>query len=96
MGLGIDYSTVERLIAEDTVAKLAYDEVVAREPGGANNPLGLGGKSGKTGDIDTLDIIQVDNQPVPTAPTGTSEAAGLRRLRKAEIARPRNCRNMPL
>lgn len=85
MGLGIDDATVKRLISDDIVAKAAYDEIVAREPGGANNPLGLGGHTGKTADdVVNVDNIHIDN--IPDRPTGTSEQAGLRRLRKAAEA----------
>ena len=51
-----------------------------KKAGGNNNPLGLGGKSGKTKDNNFVNLynIQVDKK----APTGTSKQAGLRRLRK--------------
>ena len=54
-----------------------------RNDGGANNPLGLGGKGGKVSeDIVTFDNIQGDIKE-GRAPTGTSAQAGIRRLEKA-------------
>lgn len=65
----------------------------ARPSGGANNPLGPGGKSGKAAD----DIVNVDNVHGDKGerPTGNTAAAGLRKLQKAaaegnELARSGN------
>jgi hypothetical protein len=81
-GLGTNYDTIEKLISGDAEAMDAWQQATKRGAGGANNPHGLGGKSGKTADgIVTLDNIQGDK--APSAPTGTSAQAGLRRLRKA-------------
>jgi hypothetical protein len=63
---------------EHTLNKL--DEALQRKPGGNNNPNGIGGKSGKTIDpqIVNVDNVHSDNE----RPSGNSESAALRRLRK--------------
>lgn len=67
---------------------LLIDGEMERGAGGANNPHGLGGKTGKTeGEVQDADpdIVNVDNIHVDKEgrPTGTSRAAGMRRLQKA-------------
>ncbi len=65
-------------------ALLAFDREMQGGHGGAHNPLGIGGRAGKTApDIVNVDNINVDN---PERPTGTSAQAGIRRLRKAAEA----------
>lgn len=84
MGLGIDDATVKRLISDDIVAKAAYDEIVARESG---NPTGKNQHTMplvQTAEVGTVDNIHGSSEP--QRPTGTSEQAGLRRLRKAAEA----------
>jgi hypothetical protein len=58
---------------------LLLDRALRRESGGANNPEGLGGRNRKTSDIVNVDNIHSDK---PDRPSGTSSAAGLRRLEK--------------
>ncbi len=70
--------SVTRVTRVDVLALWA--EVTKRKPGGANNPHGRAGKP--EGEEINLDNIQVD---LP-APTGTSAAAGLRKLQKAASA----------
>jgi hypothetical protein len=63
-----------------------YDQACQRNSGGANNPLGLGGKSGKTeSDIVTVNIV--DSDEAPERPRGNSRQAALRRLKKAAASR---------
>jgi hypothetical protein len=71
--------------AGDEKAMLAWDQAVRGEHGGAHNPEGIGGKSGKQADIVNVDNIHVDNKGT-VRPAGTSTDAGLRRLDKAAQA----------
>jgi hypothetical protein len=83
-GIGVTFETVERLIKPHPEVFALWTEATKRPAGGANNPAGLGGKSGKTeDDIVNLDIVQDDKVALPKAPTGNSAAAGLRKLQKA-------------
>ena len=64
-----------------------WDRATRGDHGGAHNPTGLGGKSGKTeADIVNDDNVNVDNPPGTIRPTGNSSQAGLRRLEKAASA----------
>ena len=84
VGLGIDYATLERLIADDIAAKTAYDEIVAKEPGGQagnQNALKINPQSEGETNVDNVHV-RFD----PERPTGNTEQAGLRRLRKAAEA----------
>ncbi len=56
LGLGVDYATIEKLIADDTAARNAYDRERARGPGGANNPY----RDPETGRM-TSKPLNVDN-----------------------------------
>jgi|WetSurMetagenome_2_1015567.scaffolds.fasta_scaffold00693_26 hypothetical protein len=76
-GLGTNYDTIEKLISGDAEAMDAWQQATKR---GAGAPLG-NHNAAKVKDETTLDNIQ-DCLP-PSAPTGTSAQAGLRRLRKA-------------
>ncbi len=74
---------------------LAWDRATRGEHGGAHNPRGLGGKSGKTvDDIVNVDDMHVDNKHSTVRPTGTSAQAGLRRLEKAAEAGDGNAVDM--
>jgi hypothetical protein len=66
---------------------LLLDRALRRESGGANNPEGLGGRNRKTSDIVNVDNIHSDK---PDRPSGTSSAAGLRRLEKGGHVRQRH------
>ncbi len=77
-GLGASYEAVENLIRDRADVLALWTEVTKRKPGGANNPHGRSGKP--EGEEINLDNIQDDKL---SAPTGTSAAAGLRKLQKA-------------
>lgn len=87
-GLGINVDVIERLIKDDPDLHADFVLLTTGGPGGANNPEGLGGKSGKVagnGPIVNHDIIMVDksSQPTPSLPTvgqGTSKEYAYRRL----------------
>jgi hypothetical protein len=70
-------------------ALLEFDRAIRGEHGGAHNPHGLGGKSGKTADdIVNVDNVNVDNVNVDlnggtVRPDGNSAQHGLRRLERA-------------
>lgn len=89
-GLGASFDIVEKLIAGNERAMLAWDKAMRGEHGGARE--GAGRKPAvatpehdpETGEI-KLDNIQLE-KPVSDAPTGTSAQAGLRRLEKAASA----------
>lgn len=78
-GVGVSIETLWHLCRDDQEAQDLIDQATQGTRGGNNNPLGLGGKTGKR-NIVKLDNIQLDNKK--KAPTGTSKQAGLRRLRK--------------
>lgn len=60
-------------------ARLLLDRALRRDPGGANNPTGIGGRAGKAADVVTVDNVNIDKEG---RPTGNSSAQGLRRLEK--------------
>lgn len=76
-GLGTTVKTLRRLCADDPEAAALLEKELTVEPGGNNNPEGIGGKSHK---IVIVDIINNDNGR--DSPTGTNAAYALRRLRK--------------
>jgi hypothetical protein len=61
---------------DDVIDEL--DKALQQGPGGNNNPLGLGGKSGKK--IDNVNIVNNDKER--KSPVGNSKESGLRKLRK--------------
>lgn len=71
-GIGGTYDLVEKLISDDVKAQALYTEITKRQPG----------RPAKAND-ETLYNIQGSE---PSAPTGTSAAAGLRRLVKEAAA----------
>jgi hypothetical protein len=92
-GLGATFDIVENIIRDHPDVMALWAEVTKRGRGGANNPAGIGGKSGKTkDDIVNVDNINIDNQATLKRPTGTSAAAGLRKLQKAAAAGNDNAR----
>jgi hypothetical protein len=76
-------------------ALLEFDQAIRGEHGGAHNPHGLGGKSGKTAD-DIVNVydIHVDNNSGTVRPSGISAQAGLRRIEKAAEAGDGNAAEM--
>jgi hypothetical protein len=90
-GLGTTIPKLRQIceMAEEPMKLLSMlDELSQRGPGGANNPEGLGGKSGKKREVVNRDNITIDNERDYTAENerrgahGTSREAALRRLRK--------------
>jgi hypothetical protein len=84
-GLGTTVDIIVKLISDNPEAQLAWDRAVRGEHGGAHNPEGIGGKSGKQPIIVNVDNVNVDNGGT-VRPTGNSADAGLRRLDKAAQA----------
>jgi hypothetical protein len=83
-GLGTTIPKLRQIceMAEEPMKLLSMlDELSQRGPGGANNPEGLGGKSGKTRD-GIVNDDNIHNDKDRESPTGTSREAALRRLRK--------------
>lgn len=72
-GIGANYEVVERLIGGDAEAVVLYTKASTRRPGAPE------GNQNAAKTETTFDNIQGCSQP---APTGTSAAAGLRRLLK--------------
>lgn len=84
--MGTTEEIVKKLIAGNKPAERAWLAAKRGEHGGAHNPHGLGGKSGKTAaDIVEYDNVKLDKEPAAPgqAPTGNSSDQGLRRLDKA-------------
>lgn len=79
-GLGASYDVIRPLITADKKLLEAWDRETQRAPG---NPTGANQHT-KTEDGGSLYNIQ--DSSIPSAPTGTSEQAGIRRLRKAAEA----------
>jgi hypothetical protein len=80
-GVGATKDIVLRLLGDDIEARNLFDAAIKGQHGGAHNPTGLGGRSGKV----TSTVVNVDNINVvkkTVRPTGTSSDQGLRRLRK--------------
>ena len=75
-GLGATIDQIMALCEKDIEAQQLIQSELKRGPGGNNNPLGNNQHTKKE---DNFDNIQVDQTK---APTGTSRAAGLRRLEK--------------
>ena len=74
-------------IRTDPVLLALWQRHSRRGDGGANNPHGLGGRSGKTAEeLVTVDNIHSDKDG--QRPTGTSAAAGMRRLQTAAETDP--------
>ena len=79
----------EKLIVGNEEAMLAWDRAVRGEHGGAHNPQGIGGKSGKKApDIVKSDVIRLDKAvgKKGNSDYGTSAQSGLRRLERAASA----------
>ena len=66
---------------EIVAVALLLDHALRREPGGANNPEGAGGHTGKQ--VVNFDNVNVDKPLQSKRPMGNSAAAGIRRLEKA-------------
>jgi hypothetical protein len=67
-GLASDEETIRRLIKDDPRLLTEFDLATRKDPGGGNNPEGLGGKSGKTvDDIVNHYPIMIDNPPAPSS-----------------------------
>ena len=77
-GLGTTIQRLKDLCQHDPEALNLIDSALQRPAGGPNNPEGIGGWSNKP-KVDNVDNIHVDKIE---RPSGTSRAAGLRRLRK--------------
>ncbi len=87
-GLGASFEVIEKLIAGNERAMLAWDKAVRGEHGGNHNPTGRNQHTPEpesTSDVVKLNNIQLD-QGKGVAPTGTSAQAGIRRLEKAASA----------
>ncbi len=94
-GLGVTFEVIEKLIAGNERAMLAWDKAVRGEHGGARE--GAGRKPAvaasapphdpETGEI-KADIVSLENKPDRVRPTdyGNSAQAGIRRLEKAASA----------
>lgn len=82
-GLGTTRAVVEKLIAGNEAAMLAWANAITADHGGAHNPEGIGGKSGKQPAIVKINNIKLDNKSRTQAAPGTSSKQGLRRLDKA-------------
>lgn len=94
-GLGADFATVERLISDEPEIKVLYDREIERGPGAPTGNTNAARHELKQWQVKAAERLKttVDNMhgcfegdPVCPRPTGTSEAAGLRRLRKAAEA----------
>jgi len=88
LGLGVTFEVIEKLIAGNERAMLAWDKAVRGEHGGNRNPTGRNQHTPEpeaVPDVVKLDNIQLD-QSKGASPTGTSAQAGLRRLEKAASA----------
>jgi hypothetical protein len=75
-------ATLKRMCADNPRVLDALDQVSQREPGGANNPEGFGGKSGKEPEEPIVNDNNVNNDNDRTSPVGNSTDYALRRLRK--------------
>ncbi len=87
-GLGVNFEIVEKLIAGNERAMLAWDKAVRGEHGGNRNPTGRNQHTPEpeSGAVEVKpDNILLDLAPAskPSSDYGTSAQAGLRRLEKA-------------
>ncbi len=86
-GLGVTFEVIEKLIAGNERAMLAWDKAVRGEHGGNRNPTG---RNQHTPEPDAVaDVVNVSNihvDHIPERPAGTTAQAGLRRLEKAASA----------
>ena len=76
-GIGADYETVENLIRDRADVLALWVDVTKRKPG---NPTGANQHTKDDGELGIVDNIHNSS---PERPSGTSAAAGLRKLQKA-------------
>ncbi len=85
-GLGASFDVIEKLIAGNERAMLAWDKAVRGEHGGNRNPTG---RNQHTPEPEVAaDVVKRDNVTLdhPERQGGNSQQQGLRRLEKAAIA----------
>ncbi len=97
--LGVSFEIVEKLIAGNERAMLAWDKAVRGEHGGNRNPTGRNQHTPEpeSGAVEVKpDNILLDLAPAskPSSDYGTSAQAGLRRLEKAASSGDRNAADL--
>jgi hypothetical protein len=81
-GLGANLNLVRTLLGDDTPERVAFENAIVGERGGANNPEGIGGKSGKQTEIVNAYNINIDNKDTERASAGTARSYAYRKLSK--------------